>query len=280
MDPYLAELFNTNGHAEKVAYVQEVTGAFIKQAEEEEVDLSGVDEEQLVEAALAWAADMEEGGEGDQDYDPEYLEGPGNIGPKTSEVDFLGRYMAHAYNDELQKIAGHDKEAKSMKAYWSQLKKMPRKFMEHAKGTKVEKMKRQHKGIMEGGLKDSLRVGKGGRYVTPQEASEITKSMGKQMRGQKAKMWGARGALGAGAAGVGAAGVLGAQAALGKKEKKSHIEQLDELAVDRANELLKLAGEGHEFGFEDVAETDEDDLDRVITELAWEKLRDEGYISE
>lgn len=279
MDPYLAELFNTNGHAEKVAYVQDVTGAFIKQAEEEGVDLSGVDEDQLVEAALAWAQDMEEGG-GDGEYDEQYLEGPENLGPKTSEVDFLGRYMAHAYTNELEKIAGgHEKEAKSLKAYWSQAKKLPGKLMEHAKGTKVEKMERQHKGIMKG-LKDNLRVGEGGRYVTPQEKSKIMSSMGKQMKAQKAKKWGARGALGAGAAGVGGAGVLGAQAAFGNKEKKSHIEQLDELAIDRANELIKMAGEGHEIGYEDVAETDEDDLDRVITELAWSKLQDEGYINE
>jgi hypothetical protein len=276
MDPYLAELFNTNGHAEKVAQVQEITGAFIKQAEEEGVDLSGVNEEQLVDAAIAWAQDMEEGG-GEEGYDPEHLEGPENLGPKTAEVDFLGRYMAHAYNDELNKIASTDmeKQGKSLKAIWSQAKKMPKKFMEHAKGTKVEKMQRQHKGIMEGGLKDSLRVGKKGRYVTPQEKSEIVKSMGKQMRAQKAKKWGARAALGGGAAAVGAGT---AAALMGGKDKKSHIEQLDELAIERANELIKMAGEGYEFGFEDVAETDENDLDRVITELAFAKLQDEGYI--
>ena len=63
-----------------------------------------------------------------------------------------------------------------------------------------------------------------------------------------------------------------------KKEKTSHLQYVEDAAVARANELLKLSNQGHEITFNKVASLSDDSFDRLITERAWALLEEEGYI--
>lgn len=284
----IASMFDNGNYgqdyAEKVAEVEENVTMFMKVAEEEGVDLSGLTPDQIVESANEWADELRAeaaGAEGDEgvyeDYDPALPEGPENIGPKTAEVDFLGRYMAHAKHDESIKIAtemtaeqpdGQEKEASFKEKLLGAIKgKGLGKSLQRARaaaGVKFESMKK-------------IRAAKKGGDKT--EVARL-KGEAKQMAGPRGKAYGQAAKRLAGAAALPAAVVGGAGAAgyAAGRKKKSHVELLDEAAVDRANEILEVAGEGHDLTFDKVAGVDETDLDRVITELAWAKLEEAGHI--
>lgn len=116
MDQFLAELYGTNEPGaddfEKVAHLDFLE----KVAEEEGIDLDELDDEDLEELAeiAAEALEEEEGyeeeGEDDGEYEEEYedddLEKEAEA--KVEEADFLGRVMAHSFNQEMDNI---DKEA-------------------------------------------------------------------------------------------------------------------------------------------------------------------------
>jgi len=122
INEWLAEVYGTNGSGsdndlEKTAQAMMLQ----KLAEEEGVDLSGLDEEQLnalaqeivqnAEVIEAATSGGEGGGEGEMPA-PEPGAPPAmppgaeeEAQAKFAEADFLGRVMAHSYTQELNKIA-------------------------------------------------------------------------------------------------------------------------------------------------------------------------------
>ena len=114
MNGYFDRLYNVAGYdegaaLEKTAQIQLLT----KIAEEagvdlEDVDLDALDQEELQEL-LAEYAEAEEGEEGQEGQEAN-LEGEGEevekeAMAKLAEADLYGRTMAHAFHDEMQKIA-------------------------------------------------------------------------------------------------------------------------------------------------------------------------------
>jgi hypothetical protein len=105
MDQWLASVYGTGGGGDDLEKTAQ-NMLLQKLAEEEGVDLSGLDEEQL--AALAQEV-LGEGQQEQQMAEPtaeeqeEYLAKEAQ--QKFEEADFLGRVMAHSYTQELEKIA-------------------------------------------------------------------------------------------------------------------------------------------------------------------------------
>lgn len=110
MDEYLASIYGTSTpeSLEKTAQAE----LLMKLAEDEDIDLSGLTEEQLGALADQVVSD---------DQDPNaggVVEPAGEAGgeavvqeeaqAKFAEADFLGRVMAHSYTQELNKIAAEE----------------------------------------------------------------------------------------------------------------------------------------------------------------------------
>ena len=111
-DQWLSEVYGTNGGGDLEKTAQSML--LQKLAEEEGIDLSGLDEDQL--DALADAVSEQEGGyednaeyegdeEGGYEGDDGYVGVEDEAQAKFAEADFLGRVMAHSYTQELNKIA-------------------------------------------------------------------------------------------------------------------------------------------------------------------------------
>lgn len=304
MNPYIAEMYNTNGYAEKVAQVEGIVDAFIKQASAEGLDLSGLSDDQIVDYALDWAD--EQGGDAD---DGHY---------KLAEADYMGRVMAHAYVDEMQKISAEmtPEQIAKLESEWAEVKKKPAISVSsstaEAAKPKAEIPKVNDKGspFQEGGekkkrlfdsakdfVKDKAKSvhervkGLGGRLGTEKGFQAIgdrgaarALSRGAGNEGalksglkaiERAKALRGYGAIGAGTALVGGTGA-GIYAATRKKE--SQIAELHEDAVRYANTLLNMAHQGYSITFDKVASVQETEREAIVAELAWELLRDEGYI--
>ena len=105
-----------------------------------------------------------------------------------------------------------------------------------------------------------------GKAQTGKAKKELGKIEGEVSKARKQL---AGGALGAAALGGGAYAAT----------KKSHIELIDDAALDRAEALVIMADDGWDMDFDKVASMDVDDMDRVITELAFNKLEEAGYIN-
>jgi len=115
INEWLAEVYGTNGSGsdndlEKTAQAMMLQ----KLAEEEGVDLSGLDEEQLNALAQEIVQNAEvieaatSGGEGEGEppaVEPNPAAEEEEAQAKFAEADFLGRVMAHSYTQELNKIA-------------------------------------------------------------------------------------------------------------------------------------------------------------------------------
>lgn len=102
MNPFLAELFNTNGYAERVAEVKEAVETLLSVAEEEGIDLSGLSEDELVELAVQFSLEDDE--QDLDEYSPEELEDPKYTGPEAAEAAWLGLYMGRAFEDAQKKL--------------------------------------------------------------------------------------------------------------------------------------------------------------------------------
>lgn len=100
MDPKLAEIYGTNqpteADLEKMA-AQKLAEGMSEEEGDEELDLNNLSEEQLEALAQEVLATDGEGAveEGEDDQSQE----------KLAEADYLGRVMAHAYVQELRKVA-------------------------------------------------------------------------------------------------------------------------------------------------------------------------------
>lgn len=110
MDNFLAELYGTNEPEaedfEKVAHLDFLE----KVAEEEGIDLNELSDEDLEELAEIAAEALDEGEEYEDEEYEEYEDDDfeKEAEAKVEEADFLGRVMAHSFNQEMDNI---DKEA-------------------------------------------------------------------------------------------------------------------------------------------------------------------------
>lgn len=101
MDEWLSQVYGTGQSTDIEKTAQNMM--LQKLAEEEGIDLSGLDDAEL--DALAQAVAAEEGGEFAEGGEGVEEGGEEELQAKFAEADFLGRVMAHAYTQELQKIA-------------------------------------------------------------------------------------------------------------------------------------------------------------------------------
>ena len=103
MDDYLANIYGTGATSESLEKTAQAD-LLMKLAEEEGIDLSGLDEEQLGALADQVISDDEGAGEEGGGEEAE-VEAEEEAQAKFAEADFLGRVMAHSYTQELNKIA-------------------------------------------------------------------------------------------------------------------------------------------------------------------------------
>lgn len=108
MNELLAQLYGTGDELEKTAGMELLE----KLAEEEGIDLSEFDEDELSALAddveeeyEAGASESDEDYDDDEDYSDDDDEMTKEAQEKFAEADFLGRVMAHSYVNELNKIA-------------------------------------------------------------------------------------------------------------------------------------------------------------------------------
>lgn len=165
MDQFLADLYGTNepeeADFEKVAHLDFLE----KVAEEEGIDLNDLSDEDLGELAeiAAEALDEVEGEEGYEDEGEEsYEEGDDlekEAEAKVEEADFLGRVMAHSFNQELDNI---EKEA----GYgWQAAKGKARETYSAAKGVGREAFGRGRRAGRQAYREGSKAYGRGAKAV-------------------------------------------------------------------------------------------------------------------
>jgi len=261
MDPQLAAIYGTNqdeSDVEKLAAAELAEELADEGEEVEESDLSDEEAEELAQQLLA--AEGEEGAEQGDEEDEEgaAVEEPGEEEQeKLSEADYLGRVMAHAYTQELRKIAavgdssayeGKDTASRAQKVGgWARRQGhraagAAKAFGKHFKGGDKWSLKGQHAG----------------------------------------KTWGARAAVGAAA---GAAGYGAYRKFKGKGKKKQSAAEpsaLDILAERRALEILAENGidPTQEQEKTSASEPEMEALGNAVEQRAYALLQANGYIQE
>jgi hypothetical protein len=250
MDAQLAEIYGTGSSAEDDQVKLAAAELLVKLAEDNNVDLS-----QFSDAEVAnMVSELQKTAEFPPKESKETAEskeskessesGEKDAAEKVAEADFLGRVMAHSFNQELteiQKQAGvvSDKVRNALfhagefakkrgkdvsdagKAVLDKVKGS--RAMDLAKGDTLNKFKNSPVALADHAAKSH-----GGVATGANMKSELNK--------ERAKVWGTRTGI---AAGAGAAGV-GVSKAVGGKKKESSA--LDALASERAWELAKEAG--------------------------------------
>jgi hypothetical protein len=150
MDSFLAEHYGNNKTAaaedlEKDASVD----LFLKLAEEQHIDLKSMPDAKVTELYNSWqavkAAEKEPGKDEaekkvEEEARKEHAEKKANA-EKIAEADYLGRVMAHAYTNELRKIAADTTTAAPTAAKLAEMPEALRKGMEAARGGKPEEGK-------------------------------------------------------------------------------------------------------------------------------------------
>lgn len=242
MDQWLANIYGTGGGEDLEKTAQAVM--LQKLAEEEGVDISGLDEEQL--EALAQEV---LGGEGDvvEDggIDPNEVEQPviteeqlaKEAQAKFEEADFLGRVMAHAYTQELEKIGGvKDVARRAGGAISRGAKSVGRAFRGDTLREGVKKYRSM--GRLEGKAKKHMSAGGGMNNRSMIEEGRKLKDRASHAKGQARNM-ALRGAAKSGLAygGAGAA-AYGAKKGL---EKDASATAFEKLAFDHAGQILGAA---------------------------------------
>lgn len=258
MNEFLAQAYGTGQpsqqEAEKTAAIAEAQ-LFCKLAADEGIDLTKLSDEQVQEMWNTYKTAAEEEAKKEKDKEPpppkddkkkeeeekkaaaaaEFAKVK-EAESKLAEADFIGRVMAHAYVDELKKIAtavapdGTDKEAskvtEGLRHAGEGAKEMAHRAGELLSGSKAKKLKEHAemaiRGAQRGGGTKEKWEGLARRY-----APAAKEEAGKVLRAR----------IGAGAAAAGAAGA-GAAALHHKKEASA----LDDLAAQSA--VVKAAGAG------------------------------------
>lgn len=113
MNEYLASYFGTNAQAPSEDEIQKQAQAelFLKLAEEEGIDIDQLSDDQVEELYASTFGDEGESVEddtADQAVAEWYQQK--EAADKFAEAEFMGRTMAHAYVDELNKIAGGEED--------------------------------------------------------------------------------------------------------------------------------------------------------------------------
>lgn len=288
MDQTLAKIYGTN---EEVQDAEKLASAELaeKLAEGEELNLDGLstdDLEALAQQVLSAGAD--EGAEEEQteeqveseDADAEEEKTASDetteAEEKLAEADYLGRVMAHSYVQELKNI---EKNASGTMADYGQTPTASKteRTLKKAKKTAggvAEKLKGHAKDVGEG-FKDLHYMAKSPRAA----ASALKDSLKSQ--GLKGTLKGNSKALKAlGVAGAGATAVgLGAKKMMSKKSEAEQISALDQLAIERAKEIL--AENGVELQSEEktaaLSEEQVAVLQSAVQARAEELLKAEGF---
>ena len=265
MDPQLAAIYGTNQDetdVEKLA-AAELAEELAEGEETDGADLSDEEAEQLAQQLLASEEEgAEQAAQGEEDEEGAEVEEPGEEEQeKLSEADYLGRVMAHAYTQELRKIAAEEAPQHGP-VQKGKVRQFAEKAWHHAKAAPGQ-YGRAMRGSGEGGWKGALGMGRGA--------------------GRAAQVWGARGGT---AAAVGAAGYA-AHKKWGKKgkTKKSSAEQpsaLDVLAERRALEILAENGidPTQEQEKTSASENEMEALGNAVEQRAYALLQANGYIQE
>jgi hypothetical protein len=242
MDAQLAAIYGTGVSAEEDQVKLAAAELLVKLAEDNGVDLSQFSDAEVVQMIeeLHKTAEFPPAAEEKKDEKKESKETPEakeskessesaekEAAEKVAEADFLGRVMAHSFEQERREIT---KEAKGLgeaagKA-WAGLKGVASKAKPH-----LERGKELVTGSHARDLKGADEIGK---RLAPK--SKETKVVSGMLKSEKNKVLATR--LGLGAAG--AAGVAGGVAAASGKKKESSA--LDAIASERAWELAKEAG--------------------------------------
>ncbi len=259
MDPTLAALYGTE--QTETEDTEKLAAAKLAEELGEEGSVEELSDEQAEELAQQVLAEEEEGAEVEEPEDEEGQEKVSEAAEeeaqeKLAEADYLGRVMAHAYTQELRKIAEAEPAKKGkIREYagkaWEATKKAPGQYGRAMRGSGA------------GGWKGALGAGKGWK------------------RG--AQVWGARGGT---AAAVGGAGYAAYKKLKGKK-KQSAAEPtaLDILAERRALQILAENGIDPNAEVETEAteklsasQEQEQALMSAVERRAFEMLERAGYV--
>ena len=116
VDQWLNQVYGTTGASDDIEKTAQDM-MLQKLAEQENIDLSGLSEDQMDALAAQVIEDMQSDEQGDgepvgqeQPQGEEASQEEAEAQAKFAEADFLGRVMAHSYTQELRKIA--EEEAK------------------------------------------------------------------------------------------------------------------------------------------------------------------------
>lgn len=290
MNQFLAEYYGTgagtgNDDADALEKMAQLT-LLAKEAEENDVDLSGLSDEEVVE--LAGELYGEEGGEGVEEAAEESDPGEQTddmekeAAAKFEEADFLGRVMAHSMWQELDNI---QKEAG--------IKDVAKKGYEAVRGA-VGKAHEKTLGAIGGKAEAAVRG-----YGRKGGQSKTMKAIIHRLGGGKGKKTGdtyrkgierlSRGAniasqVGTAAGGAAAAGGLGYGGYKGveaMRGKRKHGSALDTLIEQRAIEHLASAGyvdqQGNVYAPETEKTAADQDFNTMIDKAALELLEQNGY---
>jgi len=252
MNELLANYYGTNGSGqaeelEKQAQVE----LFAKLASDNGIDLNELNDDQV---QGLWESTFKTAGDDEEDEDKkkakeEFAEKKESA-DKLAEADFLGRTMAHAYVDELDKIAGGAtfREIASVKAKRLQrsvggaASRAGSRAKELLTGSAVKRMEGQRKKLV------NMAENNPSESVRDRAATALRSRDGAALKSEKNKVLAAR--LGVG--GAGAATIGGAGYAIHKKGSA-----IDNLASELAVEKAAAAG----FDPEEAAER----IDAVLT---------------
>lgn len=268
MDPHLAAIYNTN---EDETDVEKLAAAQLAEelADDGEIDpneLSDEDAEALAKKVLeseesaeeeaeeaeepeTASAEEEEAEETEEEQEkvsaaeeeePEEQEEPqadteAEAQEKLAEADYLGRVMAHAYTQELRKIAAAQATEEQEEETQEKTAGKVSNFLKGVGGGAKKGAKRYGE-LMAGGEK---RVGGGKR------AGNKLRSFGKHAKGTKDRSEAMKSLAARGGTAAAAGGAAGGAAALHKHKKKAAAAQasaVDILAERRAIEILKENG--------------------------------------
>jgi len=223
------------------------------------------DDAELTKAAQEVAAEEDE--EEDEDEDKKTME------EKTAEADFLGRQMAHAYVDELasiEKEAGVKERAAELgsKALGALKGAFKGERLRKGLGTLGEAKKVRAAGEAAKGM-GSKSIMKSKKRLGEIAAKRLGKAKGLKSEGLKETI---RGGAETGAAyGLPALGLAGAGYAAGKS-KKSEAQWFEDMAEQRAIEMLKQAGV--------IEESEDEKIAAAVDQRAYELLVENGFIEE
>lgn len=260
MNQFLAEYFGTSAPSEDELQKQAQAELFLKLAEEEGIDIDQLSDEQVEELYNATFA--EDGDAGEQTVEEDSMATKAaaewatqkEAADKFAEAEFMGRTMAHAYVDELKKIAAGNLDPNAAAAA-ERKAKLPGGGAVRGSEKAMGAGKQRAVGKVEGAVREGahgakLRVGGGLRRLGHAVSGGRLKDTVSAAKGQgqifsrdmlktrKATLAG-MGATAAGAALAAGAGAAGYKALKGKEKKSAAI---DTYAGNLAAEKLAEAG--------------------------------------